>query len=198
METSMQQHGLLFVINETPSAMEEELNAWYDTEHIPERLSIDGFLSASRHVSTARARRYLALYDLTDIAVLKSDGYMAFVGDKFTPWTKRILSRTKVTRIEAVQTFPGDAVTLNAPRHLVVQWTGVSGGAVSQIEDAAKRCFQGKPGVTQLRIFAGSGAETGSMFVVVAGAGDVEALFDPGAFGSATKHLHLLESYLRY
>lgn len=178
--------------------MEEELNAWYDTEHIPERLSIDGFLSASRHVSATRARRYLALYDLTEVGVLRTPGYMAFVGENFTPWTKRILSRTKVTRIEAVQTYPGDAVTLNAPRHLVVQWTGVSVEAVSQIEDAAKRCFQGKPGVAQFRMFAGTGAETGSMFVIVAGAGDLEVLFDPGAFGGATKHPHLLESYLRY
>jgi hypothetical protein len=178
--------------------MEEELNAWYDTEHIPERLSIDGFLSASRHVSAARARRYLALYDLTEVGVLRTPGYMAFVGENFTPWTKRILSRTKVTRIEAVQVFPGDAVTLNAPRHLVLRWTGVGKETMSQIEDATKRCFLGKSGVTQLRVFAGSGADTGSVVVIVAGFSDLEALLDPGAFRDLAKPIELIEGYLRY
>ena len=194
----MQQRGLLFVINECPSTMEEELNAWYDTEHIPERLAIDGFLSASRYVSAARARRYLALYDLTDVGVLQTPGYMAFVGDNFTPWTKRILARTKVTRVEAVQTYPGDAMTLRAPHQLVLQWTGVDTDAVAAVETVAKRCFEAKPGVRQLRIFSGSGADTGSVFAIVAGAGDVEALFDPGAFGDLARHLSLVESYLLY
>ena len=194
----MPQLGLLFVINESPSVMEEELNAWYDTEHIPERLSIDGFLSASRHVSAARRRRYLALYDLADIGVLQSAGYMAFVGDNFTPWTKRILSRTKVTRVEAVQTYPGDATTLSAPRHLVLRLTGVSKDATPQIEEAAKHCFLNKPSVTQLRVFAGSGAYTGSVFVIVAGSGDLETLLDPGSFRAWAKQIELIESYLRY
>jgi hypothetical protein len=194
----MAQQGLLFVINDSPSAMEEELNAWYDTEHIPERLSIDGFLSASRHMSAARPRRYLALYDLTDVGVLQTPGYMAFVGANFTAWTKRILARTKVTRIEAVQTFPGDAVTASAPRHLVLRWTGVSKAAAAQIEDAAKQCFLDKAGVTQLRVFAGNGADAGSVLVIVGGTSDLEALADAGAFHLFAPHLQLIESYLAY
>lgn len=194
----MSQQGLLFVINESPSAMEEELNAWYDTEHIPERLSIDGFLSASRHVSAARPRRYLALYDLTEVGVLQTSGYMAFVGANFTPWTKRILARTKVTRVEAVQTFPGDAVTISAPRHLVLRWTGVSREVAAQIENTAKQCFLDRSGVTQLRVFAGSGADAGSVLVIVAGSSDLEAQLDPDAFRAFAMHLQLIESYLAY
>lgn len=194
----MPQMGLLFVINEPPTAIEEEVNAWYDTEHIPERLSIDGFLSASRHLSASRARRYLALYDLSDIGVLQSPGYMAFVGERFTPWTKRILSRTRVTRIEAVQTYPGDAVTARAPCHLVLRWSGIDAAGVARIEEAAKRCFLDKPGVSQLRVFAGSGADTGSAFAIVAGTGDLETWHDPGEFGDLAKHLDLSEAYLLY
>lgn len=194
----MPQLGLLFVINESPSAMEEELNAWYDTEHIPERLSIDGFLAGSRHVSAARPRRYLALYDVTNVAVLQSAGYMAFVGANFTPWTQRILARTKVTRVEAVQTYPGDATTLSAPRHLVLRLTGVGKDETKQIEEAAKQCFLDKPCVTQLRIFAGSGADTGSVLVIVAGSGDLEALLNLASFHAWASHIELIESYLRY
>ena len=194
----MPQKGLLFVINECPAAMEEELNAWYDSEHIPERLSIDGFLTASRHVSATRARRYLALYDLRDVGVLQSPGYMAFVGENFTPWTKRILSRTKVTRIEAVQVHSGDANAVAAPRHLVLFWKDVAEATAGKIVEASKHCFDGKPGVAQLRVFAGSGADTGSMLTIVAGAGDLEAHFDPRAFDASKAQLTQLETYLSY
>ncbi|MFA6265124.1 MAG: hypothetical protein WC670_05330 [Pseudolabrys sp.] len=198
METFMRQLGLLLVVNEPPATMEEELNAWYDTEHIPERLSIDGFMSASRHMSTTRARRYLALYDLTEVAVLQSAGYMAFVGERFTPWTRRILSRTKVTRIEAVQTYPGDALLVAAPRHLILRWSGVGDGALADIEAGAKRCFLGKPGVTQLRVFAGSGADAGSAFAIVAGTTKLETLLDSDASNGLAKHLGVIESYAPY
>ncbi|TCR63989.1 DUF4286 family protein [Bosea sp. BK604] len=192
----MPQLGLLFVINEPPAAMEEELNAWYDTEHIPERLAIDGFLSGERYVSAVRQRRYLALYDLTDVEVLRSPGYMAFVGDRFTPWTKRILSRTRVTRYEAVQLYPGDAVAIPAPGHLILRCTGIA--APGEIEERAKRCFLGKPGVAQLRIYAGSGANAGSAFIHVAGTGDLAALADPQVLAGMQGRLELIETYLPY
>jgi hypothetical protein len=35
--------GLLLTLTEPPAAMEEEFNAWYDTEHLAERLAIPGF-----------------------------------------------------------------------------------------------------------------------------------------------------------
>ena len=39
--------GLLMVYCEVPAKHEEEFNAWYNEEHIPERLSIPGVLSAA-------------------------------------------------------------------------------------------------------------------------------------------------------
>ena len=50
--------------SDPPAEFEEEFNAWYDTEHVPERLGIPGFESGLRYVSADRPRRYLALYDL--------------------------------------------------------------------------------------------------------------------------------------
>ena len=49
--------------------MEEEFNAWYDTEHLPERLAIPGFRSARRWV---RGGTYLATYELDSPEVLQS------------------------------------------------------------------------------------------------------------------------------
>jgi len=47
----MTRRGLLLTMTEPPAAMDEEFNAWYDSEHIPERLSIQGFRSARRWVA---------------------------------------------------------------------------------------------------------------------------------------------------
>jgi hypothetical protein len=43
--------GLLLTMTEPPPQMEEEFNAWYDDEHLAERLAIPGFRSAKRWVA---------------------------------------------------------------------------------------------------------------------------------------------------
>ena len=42
---------------------EEEFNAWYNTEHVPELLAIPGVLDAARYVATKGGPKYLAAYD---------------------------------------------------------------------------------------------------------------------------------------
>ena len=91
--------------------MEEEFNAWYDTEHLPERLAIAGFRSAQRWVADVAPGegKYLATYELDSAAVLHSPAYLArFTGA--TPWTRRCLGRCAVFRRWACeQGEPGDA-----------------------------------------------------------------------------------------
>ena len=41
--------GLLMVWCEVPDDVEDEFNRWYNEEHIEERLSIPGILSAARY-----------------------------------------------------------------------------------------------------------------------------------------------------
>jgi hypothetical protein len=95
----MTNRGLLLTMTEPPPAMEEEFNAWYDEEHLPERLSIPGFLSAARWVAdlgTGKGRgKYLATYELDSAAVLSSPAYLSFY-ERPTPWTRRCLGRTVV------------------------------------------------------------------------------------------------------
>ena len=47
----MTHKGFLLVTMQPPPAFEEEFNAWYDNEHIPERLGVPGILTARRYVS---------------------------------------------------------------------------------------------------------------------------------------------------
>lgn len=106
-------NGLLLTMTEPPPQMEEEFNAWYDTEHLPERLAIPGFVSARRWVApqaAAGSGKYLATYELDNPHVLQTPDYLAHVGEHFTPWSRRCLSRCVLFRRWAcTQIFPGDA-----------------------------------------------------------------------------------------
>jgi len=103
--------GLLLTMTEPQQAMEEEFNAWYDTEHLAERLAIPGFLSARRWQRDCNPGegKYLATYELTSPSVLETPEYFAHVGDHFTPWSRRCLGRTTVFRRWACeQIAPGN------------------------------------------------------------------------------------------
>ena len=107
----MSHRGLLLTITEPPPAMEEEFNAWYDTEHLPERLAIPGFRSARRWVAAGAPGegKYLATYELDSPAVLQSPAYLARYAGA-TPWTRRCLGRCVVfKRWACEQLQPGDA-----------------------------------------------------------------------------------------
>ena len=103
--------GLLLTMTEPPPQMEEEFNAWYDTEHMAERLGITGFRSARRWVADVAPGegKYLATYELDAPGVLQSPEYLArFEGA--TPWTRRCLAKCVVfKRWACEQTEPGAA-----------------------------------------------------------------------------------------
>jgi hypothetical protein len=103
--------GLLLTMTEPPPPMEEEFNAWYDTEHLAERLAVAGFRSARRWVADVAPGegKYLATYELDAPGVLQSPEYLArFEGA--TPWTRRCLAKCVAFRRWACeQTGPGPA-----------------------------------------------------------------------------------------
>ena len=51
---------------------EEEFNAWYNTEHLPELLTLPGFLDAARYMATRGGPKYLAVYELTSTEAIQS------------------------------------------------------------------------------------------------------------------------------
>jgi hypothetical protein len=85
--------GLLAVWTDIPPALEAEFNAWYDREHLAERLGIPGFRSARRYAAVAAAPKYFALYETESVAVLASPAYRAFLGERMTEASKRIMPR---------------------------------------------------------------------------------------------------------
>lgn len=108
----MSNFGLLLTMTEPPAGAEDEFNSWYDSEHIPERLSISGFLSARRWEADVKPGegKYLATYELVSPDVLQTAEYLAHVGEGLTPWSKRMLGDCTVFRRWACeQIYPGES-----------------------------------------------------------------------------------------
>ena len=86
---------------------EEEFNAWYNTEHLPELLALPGFLDAARYVATKGGPKYLAAYELESIDAMQTP---EFKDRPRTPWGQRV-SPTAIgknrARIVGQQIFPG-------------------------------------------------------------------------------------------
>lgn len=68
--------AVLFSEMTPPPALEDAFNDWYNTEHIPVRMDVDGFVGAQRY-KDPKGPGYLAIYDLNSPDVLGSDAYKA-------------------------------------------------------------------------------------------------------------------------
>lgn len=145
--------GLLLVLMEPPVAMTEEFNEWYDTEHIPERAGIPGFETALRYICVTGWPRYMALYDLDSVAVLRSDAYKAIAGDNLTVWSKRTTRNViGYYRLEGTQVFPGDATTFRNTGRAHITVLRFRDAAENALVDALGACGA-NPSIAQLRLY---------------------------------------------
>jgi hypothetical protein len=67
-----------------------EHDDWHTHEHLPERLSIPGFLRGTRWVVLRGQPRYLVLYEVANLAVLASDAYLARLNNP-SAWTSKMM-----------------------------------------------------------------------------------------------------------
>ena len=67
-----------------------EHDDWHTHEHLPERLSIPGFLRGTRWVATAGSPRYLVLYEVDRLETLNSPAYLERLNNP-TPWTQKMM-----------------------------------------------------------------------------------------------------------
>lgn len=67
-----------------------EHDDWHSHEHLPERLSIPGFVRGSRWRSLAGAPAYLVLYEVADLGVLSSPAYLERLNHP-SAWTTKIM-----------------------------------------------------------------------------------------------------------
>ena len=103
--------GTLIAAMSIGKAAEDEFHDWYDTEHLPERQRVPGFLVCERWIGADDRKVSVATYDLDTVAVLKSPGYLAIGGEtsrisRCTPvrssnWRARECGRTMRASIPA-------------------------------------------------------------------------------------------------
>src|SRR5215472_5683234 len=113
--------GVLIAAMDFSTVAEDEFNDWYDTEHIPERQRVPGFLTCQRWIGAENPKQSVAIYDLEGVSVLQSAGYRAIGGENLSPWSKRITGRVqRLLRFEGDQILPGNTPSPGSAGGLLV------------------------------------------------------------------------------
>lgn len=191
--------GLLLATMEPPANIEEEFQDWYDTEHFPERQGCPGFLTAHRFVCVDGWPRYLAMYDLEDVAVLRGEGYRKIAHARYSPWTHRIMSKVwGQYRAEGVQVYPGDALhgKAGASSRLVLwRFRGVKSEAL--LVEGLRRLYEGRVQTVQLRVFRAAPSESGDYLAMVESSAP-GAIADLAPLGAVANNVDLVNTYVTY
>ena len=85
------QPGILAIWNDCRAGREAEFDAWFQGEHLQERLAVPGFLFARRHEAISGSSAYFNFYVVESPAVLTSKPYLERL-DHPTPMTRKIMS----------------------------------------------------------------------------------------------------------
>lgn len=89
--TALMGNGALVLWLDVAAELDQETDAWYVDEHLPERIDIGGYLRARRFVALEGAPAYLSLFEARTPAALASEGYLRLVG-RISEQSRRIRS----------------------------------------------------------------------------------------------------------
>lgn len=67
-----------------------EHDEWHTHEHLPERLSIPGFVRGTRWVALHGQPRYFVMYEVAQLATLTSNAYLERLNNP-SPWTSKMM-----------------------------------------------------------------------------------------------------------
>ena len=91
MSPAVPQHGILAIFNDCRPGREAEFEAWFQGEHLIERLAVPGFVFGRRHKAVSGAPGYFNFYMVETPEVLTSKPYLERL-DHPTPMTRTIMS----------------------------------------------------------------------------------------------------------
>ena len=191
--------GLLLATMEPPANIEEEFQDWYDSEHFPERQTCPGFLTANRFVCVDGWPRYLAMYDLEDVEVLRGEGYRKIAHGKYSPWTHRIMSKVwGQYRAEGVQVYPGNALHGGAgASSRLVLWRFRGVASEGALIEGLRKLYDGCAATIQLRVFRLAPNDSGDYLAMAESSAPTPAP-DPAALGPVAKNVDLVNTYVKY
>lgn len=76
MQVAWRGEAFLTIANGVVPDRRRDYEAWHGFEHVPERLTMPGFLAAKRYVAgRGAATDYLTVYDLDDAAAVETPAY---------------------------------------------------------------------------------------------------------------------------
>jgi hypothetical protein len=184
-----QQPGILAIWNDVRAGREAEFEAWFQGEHLIERLAVPGFLFARRHQAISGSAGYFCFYVTSSPDVLASKPYLERL-DHPTPMTKRVMSeiflnmnRTVCHRTVRRGSFCGvmtvavrfnqaiDSAALTALLDTLVQDPAVAGGEIWTAVDAG-----GMPVSQEEKLRGGDKKIQGCLMVDTLRQGDAEKL----------------------
>lgn len=193
--------GLLLATMEPPANIEEEFQDWYDSEHFPERQGCPGFLTAQRFVCIDGWPRYLAMYDLEDVEVLRGEGYRKIAHERYSAWTHRIMSKVwGQYRAEGVQVYPCGGLygKLGASSRLALwRFRGIALEHAPEMVSGLRKLYEERVETVQLRVFRVSSSDGGD-YLAMAELSASAPLGDLSPLGAAARRVDLLNTYTTY
>jgi len=81
---------MLLSFDIAPEAIAEH-DDWHTHEHLPERLSLPGFLRGTRWVALSGQPRYFVMYEVSQLDTLTSDAYLERLNNP-SPWTSKLMT----------------------------------------------------------------------------------------------------------
>ncbi len=153
--------GTLIAAMRMGRAAEDEFNDWYDTEHLPERQRVPGFLVCQRWIGVEDRTVSVATYDLDTLGVLRSPAYLAIGGENLSPWSKRVTARVeRLMRFEGDQILPGEQLPPTDAGGLLLNAMNIAPGLETEFNEWYDKehipALAAVPGVLCARRFRGS------------------------------------------
>jgi hypothetical protein len=154
--------GTLIAAMKIGQAAPDEFHDWYDTEHLPERQRVPGFLVCERWIGADDRTVSVATYDLESVAVLKGAAYSAIGGENLSPWSKRVTAKVeRLMRFEGEQTLPGDELPSAKAGGLLLNAMNITPEVEAEFNEWYDKehipALRAVPGVLSARRFRGTG-----------------------------------------
>lgn len=180
--------AMLLFFDIAPEAIAEH-DDWHTHEHLPERLSIPGFLRGTRWVALRPGQpRYFVFYEVRDLGVLTSEAYLRRLNHP-TPWTSKMMPHYRgMTRGLCTVTGRGGAGLGNAALVARFKLSGDAAALRDRLKNEVMPRLAVRPGLGGCYLFESAaaapmtreqsirGKDAGVDWVLVASGYDAEAV----------------------
>jgi len=201
MPSSEPDTGILALWNNCAPGHEAEYEAWYQGEHLPERLAVPGILRGRRYEALAGAPHYFTYYETVSPGVFSSEAYLERVENP-TPMTRKIMSgiftdmsRTVCRRVACHGDMRGAvAVTARLNEDGLAEGIGALAAGLADLQGVARAELwvasdeTDRPASAEAKLRGGDETIAGCLFVECVREGEarvVRRALDDGPHGTA-------------